>query len=373
MQSGDDRRADLSWFVTASRALGRAPAVAMAIAALAVAGTTLTAAAADCPGNPKALGVSRTLKIDATAGPRYGRLQYRDFEPLGDKEVVLTFDDGPAGDFTRKILAALKAHCTKATFFMVGRMAVAYPAIVREVAAAGHTVGLHTWSHKNQKALSSARGAGEIELGASAVQKALGKPAAPFFRFPYLAAPQQITGYLKSRGIAVFSIDVDSYDFRTSSGDKVRRTVMRQLESRGRGIILMHDIQRATVRGIRGLLDDLARGGYKVVHLEATGPLKTRPEYDKRAEELLAKRRTAVRADPLQDPSIKWAAGSKPRQTSHNRRPSSERGGKTSKRHKQTRRGRLHTSQRRQRRSRRVVVAPDRRTHDWRKPLLGYD
>lgn len=270
------------------------------------AGTSL--AAAECKGNSHALGVSRVLKIDTTAGPKFGRIQYKDKEILADKEVVLTFDDGPLAHNTRKVLDALAAHCTKATFFMVGRMAVAYPAMVREVAAAGHTVGIHTWSHRNLKAISPARAAGEIELGASAVAQALGKPVAPFFRFPYLSDPHTIISYLQSRHVGIFSIGVDSLDFRTSSGARMRRTVMRQLKERGRGIILMHDIQRSTAHGIKGLLDDLAEGGYKVVHIVPAEDLKTRPEYDTYATELHKRRRTLAKAPPLHDPSIKWAA-----------------------------------------------------------------
>jgi len=269
---------------------------------------TGAAAAAGCNGNSKALGVSRVLEIDTRGGSLYGRLQYKNQEPLGDKEVVLTFDDGPLRPHTRKVLAALAAHCTKATFFMVGRMAVADPAMVREVGAAGHTIAGHTWSHRNLANYSKASAAGEIELGISAVAHALGRPMAPFFRFPYLSDPKAMINYLGSRDIATFSIDVDSNDYRTQSGDWIRRTIMRQLADRGRGIILMHDIQRSTANGIRALLNDLAAKGYKVVHLKAKTPLKSRPDYDAHAAELHKKRRTIARAHPLPAPGAKWHA-----------------------------------------------------------------
>lgn len=351
---------------TRAIALGQRAAQVLTVATAALLLAVPVALAEECQGNKNALGVTRTLKLDTSSGPRYGKVQYKENEPLRDKEVVLTFDDGPLRPYTREVLKALKAHCTKATFFMVGRMAVVDPGMVREVAAAGHTVAVHTWSHRNLKSISPARAAGEIELGVSALQKALGRPVAPFFRFPYLADPNAIIGYLKSRGVATFSIDVDSYDFRTSSGDKMRRTVMQQLASRGRGIILMHDIQRSTAKGIRGLLDDLARGGFKVVHLEAVGTFKTRPDYDKTAEELHAKRRTTVRAAALEDPTIKWAVAASPSK-SRRRISSSEREEAPSSS---------------SRRPRKVAARPAARPQpsvsarpagDWRNRVLGHE
>jgi len=261
------------------------------------------------------LGVSRTITMDTTGGQLHGNVQYKTKSLLKEGEVVLTFDDGPLRATTRKVLAALKDHCTKATFFMVGRMAVANPAMVREVAAAGHTIASHTWSHKNLHRWSSNRGKGEIELGISTIQQALGKPIAPFFRFPYLADPKAMIAYNKKRNIAVFSIDVDSRDFRTRSGSKMRYTVMRQLKSRKKGIILLHDIQISTARGIQSLLDELYREGYKVVHFEASNTIKTLPAFDRQAAELHAKRRYASKVVPV-NPTNEIATNDRPESNS---------------------------------------------------------
>jgi peptidoglycan/xylan/chitin deacetylase (PgdA/CDA1 family) len=137
---------------------------------------------------PDKLGVARTATIDSAGGPHFGsRYHDRKTKPLlADGEVVLTFDDGPSRAYTRSILETLAAHCTKATFFMVGRMALADPDTVKEVAAKGHTVATHTWSHVRLAGLADDKAETEIELGLSAVQQALGRPIAPFFRFPYL-------------------------------------------------------------------------------------------------------------------------------------------------------------------------------------------
>lgn len=264
------------------------------------------AVAGECA-NPRALSVSRTVTIDAAGGPRYGHQQYKDNDFLKQKEIVLTFDDGPLRRNTKSVLEALAAHCTKATFFMVGRQAVADPDMVKEIAKRGHSLANHTWSHQNLGARNTDRAIAEIELGISAVKAAAGAPVLPFFRFPYLSDPKRMIAYLKARDVGMFSIDVDSYDYRTRSGDEVHRKIISQLESRGqRGILLFHDIQGSTARGLRPLLDDLAARGYKVVHLTSKTPVRSLPEYDEEAQRLLAKRNYMANSKPLATRSFTW-------------------------------------------------------------------
>lgn len=238
------------------------------------------AAVAQC--GPGAIGTSRRLEIDAAGGPRFGNNQYPSPDLLKPGEVVLTFDDGPHKQLTPVVLDILDQHCAKATFFMVGQRAIAHPALVRDVAQRGHTIATHTWSHRNLKELSAEGAASEIELGISAVQKALGAPAAPFFRFPYLSDPSHATQHLRQRHTGIFSIDVDSYDFRTRSPTVVMRNVMQQLGSKGRGIILFHDIQPSTSGALGALLSDLKAGGYRVVHLVPKHAQTTIAEFDRR-------------------------------------------------------------------------------------------
>lgn len=263
-----------------------------------------------CSERRNILGVSRVLEIDTTGGPRFGNNQYKDIDFLRPGEVVLTFDDGPLRSKTAAVLNALERHCTKATFFMVGRMALVDPAMVREIDRRGHTIGTHTWSHKMQGRLSSASGEKEIELGVSAVSLALGKPVAPFFRFPYLSDPARMQAQLKGRNQGIFSIDVDSLDFRTRSGSTMKNRVLSTLKQKGKGIILMHDIQRSTAAGVSDLLDALAREGYKVVHIVAKKPIKTLPRYDKMAEDLAERRKKYANRNPLTSRSIVWPVAS---------------------------------------------------------------
>ena len=184
----------------------RAPAAAPA------AGGTKSAAKCD---NPNALGVTRTVEIDTTGGPGFGFEHFKQLDFLRDKEVVLTFDDGP-WPTTPAVLKALAAECVKAIFFPIGKHATYYPEILRQVAAAGHTIGSHTWSHKDLSAIKSQDEAkAEIEKAVSAVKWALGDQGqeAPFFRFPALRHPPEMVTYLGTRNIAIFSTDMDSFDF----------------------------------------------------------------------------------------------------------------------------------------------------------------
>jgi peptidoglycan/xylan/chitin deacetylase (PgdA/CDA1 family) len=251
---------------------------------------TVPAGAQDtCAAGAEALGVSRTVEIDPSTGPRFGS-QYKEHELLADGEVVLTFDDGPSRIYTKPILDALDAQCTKATFFLVGQMAVADPEMVQEYARRGHTVGTHTWSHANLRWLSPPRARAQIELGFSAVQQAMGKPIAPFFRFPYLSDGKWLAEYLRSRKVAAFSIDVDSKDYLTHDPSAVHRKVMAQLAREHKGIILFHDIQPSTARALPGILAALKAKGYRVVHLKPKDPVATVAEFDTEAHRVLAAR-----------------------------------------------------------------------------------
>jgi peptidoglycan/xylan/chitin deacetylase (PgdA/CDA1 family) len=234
--------------------------------------------------NPNALGVSRVVEIDTTGGPGFGFENFKQYDFLEPKEVVLTFDDGPWPGNTPAVLKALEDECTKGLFFAIGKHATYHPEILRQVYAAGHTVGTHTWSHVNLngKKMTEQMDKDEIEKGISAVKWALGGPdPAPFFRFPELQHNPAAMAYLGTRNVAMFSCDLDSFDFRkNSSPEKVVATVMGKLDKLGKGIILMHDFQKHTADALPTLLRKLKEGGYKVVQVKAKTTLASLPEYD---------------------------------------------------------------------------------------------
>jgi peptidoglycan/xylan/chitin deacetylase (PgdA/CDA1 family) len=245
-----------------------------------------------CPGNPNALGISRVVEIDTTGGPGFGFEQFKAYDFLREGEVVLTFDDGPWPKNTPAVLTALAAHCTKAIFFPIGLHATYEPQILKQVAAAGHAVGSHTWCHQDlSKSKGTCLGNGkresyeydpkdEIERGISAVHWAVGAPTAPFFRFPGLRQSPELIDYLGKRNIAIFSADMDSFDFKMRKPDQVRQSVMSKLKKYGKGIVLMHDFQHATAEAAADLLNDLKAGGYKVVFMKPKFAVTTITVYD---------------------------------------------------------------------------------------------
>jgi peptidoglycan-N-acetylglucosamine deacetylase len=234
--------------------------------------------------NPNALGLARTVEVDTTGGPGFGFEQYKAHDFLLLREVVLTFDDGPWPTNTRAVLEALAQHCIKATFFPIGKHALWHPEILKDVAAAGHSIGGHTWSHANLGKLKGDRATEEIEKGFSAVKLALGASPAPFFRFPYLQDPKDQLAYLGSRNIAIFSHDLDSFDFKMRKPEDVVKSVLSKLERKGKGIILLHDFQQATAKALPDLLNELKAKGYKVVHMKAKAPVATLAQWDEAAK-----------------------------------------------------------------------------------------
>src|SRR5579864_134860 len=233
---------------------------------------------------PDGMGLARTVEIDTTGGPAFGTEHFKQYDFLREKEVVFTFDDGPWPENTPAVIKALTDQCLKATFFEIGEHAIWHPEITKMVAAAGMTIGSHTWSHKdlakNPYAGDIEQAKQEIEMGVSAVHAALDGPFAPFFRFPDLQQPPTLLSYLAERNIATFSTDLDSFDFKMRRPEQVIKSVMGRLQKRGKGIVLMHDFQHATAEALPELLRQLKAGGFKIVHMVPKAPVATVAKYD---------------------------------------------------------------------------------------------
>ncbi len=235
-----------------------------------------SASAADCPGHPDALGTSRTLVVDPREHPRIGTMQYPETLPLRDHEVVLTFDDGPLPRNSNRILDILASQCVKATFFTIGRMAQAYPEGVRKLIEAGHSVGTHSQNHPltmNHMPIERARQ--EIDDGIASVKSALGNDGsapAPFFRIPGLLRAAGVEDYLASQGIQVWSADFLADDWRHISSSRVYDLALKRLEDKGKGILLLHDIQARTVAALPRILRELKARGYRIVHVVPATP-----------------------------------------------------------------------------------------------------
>jgi peptidoglycan-N-acetylglucosamine deacetylase len=241
---------------------------------LAVAACVLATAAAagECPGNPGALGTARTIAVDSTAYPRIGTMQYAGTLPLADKEVVLTFDDGPLPPYSERILDILAAECVKATFFIVGQQARAFPEMVRRAFNEGHTIATHSQHHPRWfDRLTPSRVVAEIDEGIAWTRAALGEAGAvaPFFRVPGLRTSTATEAYLAARALAVWSADIPSDDWRRISAGQVMQRSLDRLDHKGKGILLLHDIQPVTALALPQLLRELKARGYRIVHVAA--------------------------------------------------------------------------------------------------------
>ena len=244
-----------------------------------------TAVAAPACSNDEALGTARDL---AVAGPLHvGLKTYPQTLDLAEHEVVLTFDDGPSPATTPKVLEALRAQCVWATFFLIGRNAAAFPRLVREEVADGHSVGHHSWSHPavTLRGLAVAAARAEIEHGMAADDVAAygswtGRPRVPFFRFPGFADATPLLEELDTQHVAVFGADLWASDWIPMTPDAELDRLMARLEVAGRGIVLLHDIKPQTAAMLPRFLSALKAAGFRVVHLEpapAGSPTPTRP------------------------------------------------------------------------------------------------
>jgi peptidoglycan/xylan/chitin deacetylase (PgdA/CDA1 family) len=243
--------------------------------ALGLLGGAPAARAADCPGRPDALGTSRTLVVDPREHPLIGTMQYRETLPLKDHEVVLTFDDGPLPKYSNQVLKILADECIKATFFIIGQQAKANPEGVRKLVAAGHTVGTHSMTHPlTFDRMPAEKFEPEINGGIEWTSAAMTDPSqlAPFFRIPGLMRAASVEAYAISRGIQVWSADFPADDWRHVSSDRVYQLAIQRLEAKGKGILLLHDIQARTVAALPKIIRDLKARGYRIVHVVPATP-----------------------------------------------------------------------------------------------------
>lgn len=217
---------------------------------------------------PQALGTARTLAVDATGGPRFGQKHYPQTLPLADREVVLTFDDGPEHTTTPRVLDALAQECVKATFFLIGRNAAALPALAARIAREGHTLANHTWSHPwTIDRLGREAGIAEIDRGFEAIRAASGATVAPFVRFPGFIETPALLAEMNRRNIAVFGADLWASDWNVMAPNTQLALVLGRLEQARRGILLFHDTKLQTAAMLPQLLRELKRRGFKIVHV----------------------------------------------------------------------------------------------------------
>ena len=198
-------------------------------------------------------------------------MDYAETLPLVDKEVVLTFDDGPIPPYTGKVLDILASECVKATYFIVGSMAREYPALVRRAYDEGHTIGTHSMTHPILfRELSVEQANMQIDDGIAATAAALGDPdkARAVLPFPGLRTYRRRPSSTPPNAASmVWGADVPADDWRKIGPREVARRAVMRLEAKGKGILLLHDIHQRTVEALPVILEELKARGFRVVHV----------------------------------------------------------------------------------------------------------
>ncbi len=211
----------------------------------------------------------RTLRLSTAGGVFVGLQSHPQTLALADREIILTFDDGPLPGPTSRVLDALAAYNAPATFFLIGRNAAAHPWLVRRMATEGHTLAHHTMTHPwtlRQRSFSA--GIAEIEAGIAAVEAAAGMSTPRFFRYPGFADTPELNGWLARQGFGVFGSDLWSSDWTPMTPQRQLSLVLRRLARARRGIVLMHDVVEQTARMLPAFLEALCDQGYRVVSLQ---------------------------------------------------------------------------------------------------------
>ena len=228
-----------------------------------------------CPTDPAMPAATPGAVLPVRGGPAYGTMQYPKGAPLDAKQIALTFDDGPDPKTTRRVLDILDHHCVKATFFMVGIYAQRHPEIVREVAARGHIIGTHSWSHPNNlRRLSPSAARRQIRRGFEAVETALATAPedsrarlAPFFRFPGLNDSKALIDWLGQRNIATISCEFGADDWKRIGAAQIRSRALRNAGYAGRGILILHDTKPRTADMLSSFITTMRKQGYSFVQL----------------------------------------------------------------------------------------------------------
>lgn len=213
----------------------------------------------------------RTLSMSQAGITSFGTLQKLPALPLNAHEYVLTFDDGPRRETTPKILDELRAACLHATFMMIGQRAERRSVIAKLVKLGGHSIGSHSYTHRNLKELPFDEALDDIKKGVAAVERAVyGNRMTPvkFFRFPDNAGtPELINAAQTQLGLIVASYDVSPEDWRGSPPEETMHRLRQRLNAVDRGVIVMHDVQDNTVPLVPMVIEELKKRGASIVHI----------------------------------------------------------------------------------------------------------
>jgi peptidoglycan/xylan/chitin deacetylase (PgdA/CDA1 family) len=181
------------------------------------------------------------------------------------RRIALTFDAGWEFKPVDDILEALARHNVRATFFLTGRWVEKNPELTRRIAAEGHEIGNHTYSHRRLTELSDGEIAKEAERTEQLVLKTAGLSTEPLLRVPYGDRNKRVLSVLKEQGYQSIFWDVDSWDGykKGITSAEIERRVL--TKTRNGSIVLMHCGSQATADALDSILQKLTDAGYEPV------------------------------------------------------------------------------------------------------------
>jgi peptidoglycan-N-acetylglucosamine deacetylase len=180
----------------------------------------------------------------------------------GRKGIALTIDDGPSPEYTPQVLRLLAKYKVTATFSMIGLEVASYPGLVREVAAAGHAIANHTWSHPDLARLAPVTVAGQLDRATDAIHRATGREPS-LFRAPYGAWSPAVLETCARAGLTPLAWSVDPRDWSRPGVASIVANIMHN--TRTGSIILEHDgggNRSQTVAALKLVLPRLLDAGY---------------------------------------------------------------------------------------------------------------
>lgn len=183
--------------------------------------------------------------------------------------AALTFDDGPSGRFTRRLLDGLAEREVKATFLLCGYRIRQYPQETQRIVNEGHEIGNHGYTHKNMQSLGHREIAQEIMDTQALLPNGV---TVRFLRPPGGCCNESVRQVAQARGLAILSWSVDPKDWATQNADEVAQMVLNQVQDGD--IILLHDMSDSSVDAALHIVDKLKEDGWQFVTVSQLARLR---------------------------------------------------------------------------------------------------
>ena len=176
------------------------------------------------------------------------------------KYVALTFDDGPSGKYTRKLLDGLYDRGVQATFLLCGYRMKDYPDLTRRIWEEGHEIGYHGFTHKNMQQMSRRDIAKELEDSGALLPEGC-QPV--FLRPPGGCCSDAVRQVAQVRNLAILGWSVDPRDWATHDTASIERFVLKNVKDGD--IVLLHDMSDSSVKAALDIVDVLLEKDYEIV------------------------------------------------------------------------------------------------------------